>query len=374
MSSIDSIRQNPALADELSKELDTVRETCTSCGACVKHCAFLNKYGDPFTIAGRLRSGSITEAVAFECSLCGLCEAICPQGVQPARMFLAMRRSAVDKGVAEMKPYRRLLSYEARGHSRLFAHYAIPQGCDTVLFPGCTLPGTRPAATAALTARLHELVPNLGVVLDCCHKPSHDLGRQEFFAMRFGAIRERLLKAGVSTILTACPNCTKTFRAYGDGLEIRTVYELLADAEGPAPERSAVEVMVHDPCPFRHDEPVRAASRKLLEVRRLGVHEPKRTGRRTQCCGEGGSVGCVDAALAENWTSSRLEQSEGLPIAASCAGCAAMLRRAGADAHHVLDLYFHPVETLSGTIKPSGFLAGYLNRLRYKKKLKKTIR
>lgn len=362
------------LASDLSTELDNVREACTACGACVKHCPFLRRYGDPFTIAGRLESGSLALPIAFECSLCGLCASVCKYGVEPARMFLAMRRSAVKQAVVDMKPYRRLLAYEARGHSPLFAHYAVPEGCDTVLFPGCTLPGTRPAATAALTARLRELIPNLGVALDCCHKPSHDLGRQEYFEKRFSAICDRLVAAGVTTLLTACPNCTNTFRAYADGLEVRTVYEVLAAAEGPPPERSAVEVMIHDPCPFRNDEIVQDASRKLLAARRLGVVEPAQTGKRTECCGEGGSVGCIDAALADIWTNSRLEQSEGLPIAASCAGCAAMLRRAGGEAHHVLDLYFHPAEALSGIIKPSGFLAGYRNRLLYKRAIKKASR
>jgi Fe-S oxidoreductase len=285
-----------------------------------------------------------------------------------------MRRRAVEEGAADLAPYKGLIAYERWGHSRLVAHYGLPRGCDTVLFPGCTLPGTRPAATAALTTRLRELVPNLGVVLDCCHKPSHDLGRQAFFAKRFGTIRDRLAAAGVTTILTACPNCTKTFRAYGAGLSLRTVYEVLAEAEGPQPERSAVEVMVHDPCPFRDDAAVREASRALLAARRIGVAEPKQTGARTQCCGEGGAVGCVDPSLAASWTDARLEQAKGLPIAASCAGCAAMLRRRGGDAHHVLDLYFHPEDALSGTLAPSGFWAGWRNRLRYKRALRKTIR
>lgn len=369
----DSTPAGCGLAFGLSEEMDQTRDKCTACGACVKHCPFLRRYGDPSTIAGRLASGSIVATIAFECSLCGLCGAICPHGVEPSRLFLAMRRNAVEQGAADMKPYRRLLAYEARGHSRLFASYAVPEGCNTVMFPGCTLPGTRPAAMAALTQRLRGMIPNLGVVLDCCHKPSHDLGRQEFFEQRFGAIRDRLASAGVSTVLTACPNCTKTFHAYGQGIEVRTVYEVLADAEGPPPERSAVEVVVHDPCPFRNDKAVREASRKLLAAKRLGVVEPRQTGKHTQCCGEGGSVGCVDASLSSIWTNARLEQARGLPIAASCAGCAAMLRRAGGDAHHLLDLYFHPAEALSGTIKPPGFLAGYVHRLRYKRSIRKIL-
>ncbi|MFW5733613.1 MAG: 4Fe-4S dicluster domain-containing protein, partial [Oceanidesulfovibrio sp.] len=191
----DSTPAGCGLAFGLSEEMDQTRDKCTACGACVKHCPFLRRYGDPSTIAGRLASGSIVATIAFECSLCGLCGAICPHGVEPSRLFLAMRRNAVEQGAADMKPYRRLLAYEARGHSRLFASYAVPEGCNTVMFPGCTLPGTRPAAMAALTQRLRGMIPNLGVVLDCCHKPSHDLGRQEFFEQRFGAIRDRLASA-----------------------------------------------------------------------------------------------------------------------------------------------------------------------------------
>jgi len=35
----------------------------------------------------------------FECSLCGLCAAVCPVHLDPAQMFLAFRQAAVLKGL-----------------------------------------------------------------------------------------------------------------------------------------------------------------------------------------------------------------------------------------------------------------------------------
>jgi hypothetical protein len=44
-------------------------------------------------------------------------------------------------------------------------------------------------------------------MLDCCSKPSHDLGRQHHFETLFGKMRDRLVAAGVQRVILACPSC-----------------------------------------------------------------------------------------------------------------------------------------------------------------------
>ena len=70
-----------------------------------------------------------------------------------------------------------MLAFERRGTSKRYTYYAIPAGCDTVFFPGCNLPGSRPDKTFKLYEHLKKSIPTLGIVLDCCMKISHDLGR-----------------------------------------------------------------------------------------------------------------------------------------------------------------------------------------------------
>ncbi len=101
-------------------------------------------------------------------------------------MFLSLRSDHISKNPEYLNRYAGLLRYEALGSSKLLSLYALPPGCDTVFFPGCNLPGTRAAVTERLFLEMAERMPRLGLVLDCCNKPSHDLGREDFFRAEFG--------------------------------------------------------------------------------------------------------------------------------------------------------------------------------------------
>ncbi|MCI5127525.1 MAG: (Fe-S)-binding protein, partial [Candidatus Electrothrix sp. AUS3] len=69
---------------------------CIECGLCCKQCTFLQQYGTPKHIADRFDPTSSKDLnMPFECSLCGLCRAICPAKINPAAMVLEMRREAV---------------------------------------------------------------------------------------------------------------------------------------------------------------------------------------------------------------------------------------------------------------------------------------
>ena len=130
---------------QLRTVLSEISEKCDNCPSCQKECAFLRKYGTPKEIADAYDPADKTFlAMPFECSLCQLCVAVCPQKVKPSDMFLEMRREKMRRDPLDYPEHVGLLAYEKRGASRLFSYYAIPENCDTIFFPGCSLPGTRP--------------------------------------------------------------------------------------------------------------------------------------------------------------------------------------------------------------------------------------
>ncbi|QGY38716.1 (Fe-S)-binding protein [Pseudodesulfovibrio cashew] len=313
---------------------------CTDCGACSVRCAFLKEKGTPGRIAEMVRTLPCEEwPDPFHCSLCGLCGAICPEGLRPEKLFLAMRRELVRRGRLGLKPYKPILFYESVGDSELFSFFRLPQGGDTVLFPGCALPSTRPATVRRLFETLEEIVPSLGVALGCCIKPSFDLGREDFFRERFGALRDKLLAAGVRRVITACPNCQKVFAESGGPLESVTAYALLDEA-GYAPKvNGGPPVVVHDACPQRHDEATRRGVRALAERCAVVVERTPAEGLLTRCCGEGGMVGFVRPDLAQTWTDAREKTVAGKRVLTSCAGCANYLGRR-MEAVHILDVVF----------------------------------
>lgn len=346
---------------------EEISESCTSCGACVASCAFLKKYGDPRELAKR---GNTAEgrSIAYECSLCRLCDAVCPESLRPSHMLLDYRRQAVKGREIDLRPYKPVLNYERIGRSALFRLFALPDAAETVFFPGCTLPGPRPHQTFQAWKYLRKIYPDLGVVLECCSKPSHDLGLQEGFESSFHALRERLQAAGVRRVIVACPNCHKVFRQYAQGLELLTIYEVMAEHGDTPPiplsERASV---LHDPCPLRNESAIHDAVRKLADGLPCQVDSPKRSRGRTLCCGEGGAVGFVAPGLAGKWTQRVHRQAGKRRIITYCAGCAGFLSKGG-EAVHLLDLFFGGD---SGRIV--GFPFTYLARLRLKRRLRRMI-
>ncbi|TBV79069.1 MAG: (Fe-S)-binding protein [Desulfobulbaceae bacterium] len=219
---------------------ERIKRDCTGCGVCAARCGFLKQYGLPGDIADSLLVGRC-QTDPFICSLCNLCAAVCPEKLEPGDFFLDLRRRAVSQQAVNFRPYRVILGYEKRGNSSLFFWDGLPSACRSVFFPGCSLPGTRRQSTLALYRRLRAKIPNLGVMLACCSKLSHDLGRQEHFLREFGKIRTRLLNAGVRDVLVACPNCYKVFRQYGNQLRVRSVWEALSCGRGAKSAPMAAE-------------------------------------------------------------------------------------------------------------------------------------
>ncbi len=357
----------------LSEVLKVNATECVECSLCRKECKFLQEYGSPRQIA--LEFDILSEphrAMAYACSLCGLCTAVCPKGLNPAAMFLEIRRAAVRKGLAPYPEHKGILNYERRGVSRRYSWYGLPSGCETVFFPGCTFTGTRPHTTLAFYGYLKRHVPGAGIVLDCCTKPSHDLGRQTYFESMFDEMKGFCMESGVRRIIVACPNCYNIFKTYGEGLSVTTAYEFMASDGIPTRTQSGKTVTVHDPCVLRFEDAVQLAVRQLLVKQGLQVQEMAHHHQKTLCCGEGGSVGCLAPELSDHWGALRKKEVNGHRTFTYCAGCANNLRRR-MPTGHLMDLMFAPEKALEGKERVSRAPMTYLNRLWVKRRLKKEV-
>jgi len=358
----------------LAYELRLVSQICINCTLCKKECAFLQKHGKPKEIADNYDADRLADRMMpFECSLCGLCGSVCPVNLHPARMFLRMRQESLARTPEIIKlKHRVLLAYEKRGTSRRYSYYALPAKCDTVFFPGCALPGTRPKTTRRLFEHLQKLMPSLGIVLDCCTKPSHDLGRQLYFKAMFGEMIKFLIDHGVRKVIVVCPSCYRTFSDYGAPLKTQTVYELLADSRLPNNKTVSGTVCVHDPCAIRYDAGVHEATRLLVLAKGLKIEQMPHEKEKTICCGEGGAVGFVAHHLAKQWGALRARQAGNSRIITYCTGCVNLLQPL-APVSHVLDLLFDPEATMNGAVKPYRAPVTDLNRIRLKNHLQRSV-
>lgn len=353
------------IRDELAARLTHSARDCVECGKCLKDCGFLQDYGTPQEIAFRYDPGEQEfQRLAFECSLCGLCSEVCPDrlDIDPWGLFQEMRREAVDRGQGCFSQHDRMVGYENKGNSSWLSWYGLPEGCKTVFFPGCTLPGSQPDNVEKLFDLLREKIPDLGIVLDCCNKPSHDLGRQDFFQAQFGELRDYLLAQGVETVLVGCPSCYQAIDMYGEDLSVETVYEHLDQIDLPAAGAVRGTVAIHDPCSTRDREEVHAAVRGLVYRRDLDIEEFRLHGREAICCGEGASVGFLEPERAGAWAESRAEEAGDRRVVTYCSGCVHFVG-AKTPTNHVLDLVFQPEKAMAGEVRVAKAPFTYLNRI-----------
>lgn len=350
-----------------------VERNCTRCGACGQDCAFLRKQGTPGELAQSYDlDDTVYQSLPFECSLCQLCVAVCPVKLNPTDLFLEMRRELRRRDPLDYAEHAGLLAYEKRGTSRRFTYYAIPANCDTVFFPGCALAGTRSATTLKIYDYLKNYIPSLGIVLDCCLKISHDLGREDYFRAMFGEMKEYLVRSGVKKVIVACPNCHRIFSAYGEELVVSTVYEIIDEHLSPVKEKVLGTVTVHDPCPLRFSPAVHAAVRSLVAKQGLTVEEMPHHGESTVCCGEGGFVAGLSPDLAAKWKEIRKEEAAGRRMITYCAGCTNQLDGI-TPTSHIVDLLWEPQATMAGKARITKPPFTYLNRLKLKRTLRQRI-
>lgn len=347
---------------------EIVAEECSRCGKCVKECAFLQRYGFPGQIAVMDHTLEASRDIAFSCSLCQLCTHICPQQLPVSEMFLELRKEATAAGPKLLKRYRPLRFYEGIGGSKLMSGYYLPKGCDTAFFPGCSLPGIRPGQTRQMFHLLQRRFPQLGLVLDCCGKPSSDLGDSAVFQKKNRKQLHRLQGAGIQHLITACPSCLQLFRQYGEGLQVSLAYPYLVkekQAAGGGPGRGNV-YSVHDPCTVRFDAGAQQAIRDLIALSGNSVVEMDHAGDNSVCCGEGGGTPFFDNTYAAQWQKVRESELESRSLVTYCSGCTLSLQ--ALEPVHILDLVF-PQGSPKKNQAP-GKLRPYLNRLIFKLKMK----
>ncbi|WP_328746019.1 VTT domain-containing protein [Geomonas anaerohicana] len=262
-----------------------------------------------------------------------------------------------------------LIAYERRGTSRAFTFYGLPESCSAIFFPGCALPGSRPGVVWKVYEELRRTLPELGIVLDCCLKPSHSLGRKEHFDTSFKEITDYLLEKGIKKVLVACPNCHRIFSEYGGHFKVETVYEVLAGIPGAIPDSGSPCVVIHDPCVSRGMKSMQDAVRQLVAHRGLHVEEMKHARQRTQCCGRGGGVNFVLPNALEDAAASRAAEAAGRAMVTYCAACAETYR-GKTTTMHALDLWLSPELAKAGRSKVSRAPFTYLNRLALKRRFR----
>ncbi|OGR07053.1 MAG: hypothetical protein A2511_00040 [Deltaproteobacteria bacterium RIFOXYD12_FULL_50_9] len=356
----------PAAGDNLVNFAEETNETakllanCTDCGACVKACHFLKHYCDsPRELARRFTRNPLENIeIPYSCSLCGLCQRICRRHLYPGGMCHETRvkifqplqgKNLPDDFVYDFitPKLMGIRNHQIFSTSPVFTLSRPPESNKegaprTVFFPGCSFPAYAPDVVYNAYRYLREKIPGIGVALNCCGKPSKDMGDVARFQDIFARTLNEFAKMGVEEVVLACINCHKTFRE-NSNIKLRTIYEIMIEKGLPEPAFSGGQITIHDSCPARNQPEIRKAVRTIAS--RLGneIHELRFKNDLTQCCGAGGCAPTGNTTLADRHTQDRASQAKGTVIT-YCAHCRERFSTQ-VPALHILNLVFGGSET-----------------------------
>lgn len=321
---------------------------CRECGLCALDCPLLAELGEP---PRRLAERGITAEEAYSCMLCGACEAACPEGLSPRKLFAERRDQAVTAGEFAADEYRYLFPDREQNLMKVFRDYSgvdygdieLKGETESCFFPGCTLMTYVPELTRQVYDTLRESCGCGGMAVKCCGKPLTQLG----LTQRADDAARRLLASfrahKVRELIVACPGCYYELRPLlaPAGIRLRTVYEALGPTTAGAGDGRVYTV--HDSCPDRFEGIFGRQVRERLTASGFKLAEMAHSGRGALCCGSGGMVSHFRPDLTAGLVGGRLaeaRQAGAAVLVSYCVSCAAKFAGAadGLEAAHALGL------------------------------------
>ncbi len=312
---------------------------CVHCHICRENCAFLKKYG--IDIGDVLRLNEL----AYHCFLCGRCSEVCPVGIDGRQVVRDMRRRQVsgDGGAYVNKKYKRMISEKREYLYRNYRHVTE----KSVLFPGCNFPSVYPK-TMKMLSKLFEEQAGIGTVYECCGKPIADIGMEEQEERIVQGIGERLSAAGVTEVITVCPNC-EDYLSGRVPVKVVNIYEKLRELG--IGKKIPGGCLMFRPCPDRE------RGRWLKDIE-FFLEEKCEPIKDVQCCGLGGNGGVSEPELAKGFA----VKVKGYPdtVYTYCGSCSGNLTRNGCKkVRHVLP-------EILGTGERPDTVKSLINRMRTK--------
>ena len=316
---------------------------CAECGECTASCpvAAIDPGFSPRKLAGMAMLENADKIALSEeiwsCISCGICNTICPYGVDFLRFIQGVRTLAVSRDRGNVPHYSeqgRLAVAEISATERLrwldgVEGLKVGDKGDVYYFSGCisfldhvyhdrtNLRLLDIARSAVRILNSIGIVPAVNSEERCCGHDLLWLGDEKRFQALMRANIELIKSSGAKIVVFSCAECLRTFdidyrRFYGElGFEVMHISEFLKDKHLDFDLNTSAEELIttyHDPCRLSHlgiyDAP-RAILARIPGVKQVEMAHNR---EHTLCCGVSGLLSC--SPIARVMQMSRLAEAE----------------------------------------------------------------
>jgi glutamate synthase (NADPH) small chain len=350
------------------------------CMECVKVCEYLAHfhkfpkqyvreiYNNLSIVMGIHRANKLINS----CSLCGLCEQVCPGKLNMGEICHQARQRMVETGKMPPSVYEfalRDMQFSTGDEFLLTRHQPGHTTSRFVFYPGCQLAASAPGHVKDMYLYLcSKLTGGVGLMLGCCGAPADWSGNKALFQETMQAMQDTWRSLGAPKVVTACPTCYSLFKQYVPDMPVETLWTLLDRIGLPDTKTStSKKLAIHDSCTTRLDAELQESIRHLLEKMGHSFEELSLNRKNTVCCGYGGLMFLTNQEVANKVIDRRIHESEA-DYVVYCSMCRDNFVGQGKQTYHLLDIIFGSTAA-NGALHSPGFSERQENKARLKRLL-----
>lgn len=287
---------------------------CVKCGLCNVCPTFRIEKIESVSPRGKIilaEKGRVDKRVVtdfFKCTMCGLCEVVCPANLKLTDFWEKKREEFVEKKLAPLPIHKKLREitlkffnpYSGQPEKRASWLDFEVGNSRTLYFAGCTASYKLQNIAKSSAKVLKELGLDftvLGPLEYCCGSPFLRSGQKDVARLLFEKNYRAWRRARIEEIITSCPGCFKTISqdypkfakelGYEFEVEVKHISEVLAErVKGDL----GIRATYHDPCHLGRHMKVYEEPRKVIRRAGIDLVEMERNREYSLCCGAGGGL------------------------------------------------------------------------------------
>jgi L-lactate dehydrogenase complex protein LldG len=327
---------------------------CIGCGNCLLDCPTYNVIGSSFGADGMLGGRGVAlsclsrgtragiEDGLFLCTTCGLCEEVCPVGINAGKRVKDLRKSVMENPetssqLDEVTLLQNTIDQYGTPYGTMArVEFSLPKKkFPLILYIGCVGLTMETDTTANTIQLLQKMEVNFTLIDEvCCEAVKGETGSDPN-PERIRQNIERIKEAGGKEVLFLCPTCLKTFLEYDKthqtGLLFETVLSYLNQHFSfISSEVDTETVTYHDPCHLGRGMGSFNGARDLLKDLGSTFIEMEHHHQESLCCGAGGGIRGFYPKFSRDIARRRIKEAEEVKadiLLTDCLSCKHNLRQ-----------------------------------------------